>query len=924
MRISRLIPPLSCLTIVLLLAGCAEDDKLSAAEHSTRAEQLLSDGDINAATIEIKNALRDDPKNPDIRWLAGQIYLANGQNAAAEQQFTTALELGLSRADGDLLIVRSWIAQGELEKALEHFEATDLESLTDEGKVLFAELLLKMGEIVRAEEIFLPLTKTSTEKIPAQIGLAKIAVSRGNIDLANTYTRDALEAEADNPFANMIAGEIAVSQKRFVEAEKHFTIAAADPRAELLARLGMTRVQLANGEWSSAATALEEIALNTPDLPLVHYLLGLAYYQQNKTAAAVDALETVQTFAPKHNPTLLLLGKLYLDNGQTELANNALSTLFASDPNNVTGRNLLAATRLRMNLPEEALSILGNSVSVETNDVLALITAGSALLAINDHAQAATLLEKAATLVDDPSRINSQLAKLHLAAGDVDTAVEEFRKLTQTDSSNPQHQLLLAYSLVRQGKLEQALASADQLEDQGLPALSANLKGAIALAQNQLPEAREQFEKAITADTSYIPPRLNLARIAQAENRFAYATKIFDDVLAIDPNNLAATLGLADLEIQNDQKPAAVKRLKAAAKNTKSANLLLTLARLIRADGDTLAALDYAQQAQIIEPQNPAPARMIAAIQVSQGLPNEGLRTLESIPADRRTDPFNLTLAQLYRMNNRPDRAREILTELVERSPSNLEILVNSVSLELEEKNIEKAESLLTDYSKTEEPAMRIVATLRGDIHRAAGRHQQAIDAYTEAFNLNPTGNLVSSLTGELIADKQEARAQKLLTDWVNEHPDDLGRMLQLANMRIVANDQEGALRLYEQILVEQPTQPLALNNLAWLYFEKNDPRAIELANQIAETNPERPEVLDTIGWIFVVQGDKNRGLQLLSMAHEKNPESAEITYHLAVAYHRTGDPEKATQLYSTLTADHPDYANTEEVARFAKELVNE
>ena len=310
MRISRLISSLSCLTIVLLLAGCAEDDKLSAAEHSTRAEQLLSDGDINAATIEIKNALRDDPKNPDIRWLAGQIYLANGQSAAAEQQFTTALELGLSRADGDLLLVRSWIAQGELEKALEHFEANDLDSLTDEGKVLFAELLLKMGEIVRAEEIFLPLTKTSSEKIPAQIGLAKIAVSRGNIALASTYTRDALEAEVDNPFANMIAGEIAVSEKRLAEAEKHFNIAAADPRAELLARLGMTRVQLANGDWSSAATALEEIALNCSGSATRSLLTRVGLLPAEQNCISSRCLGDCPGFRTQTQPDPITLGQV--------------------------------------------------------------------------------------------------------------------------------------------------------------------------------------------------------------------------------------------------------------------------------------------------------------------------------------------------------------------------------------------------------------------------------------------------------------------------------------------------------------------------------------------------------------------------------------------------------------------------------------
>lgn len=924
MRISRLISSLSCLTIVLLLAGCAEEEKLSAAEHSARAEQYLATGELNTAIIEIKNALRIEPENPDLRWLAGQIYLASGQSPAAEQQFTRALELGLSRADGDLLLVRSWIAQGELEKGLDHFSNKDPDSLTDEGKVLFADLLLNSGETSRAEEMFLALVDSPSERSSAQLGLARIAVSRGDTALATRYVNSVLTEDPSNPFANMIAGELAVGENHLVEAEKYFSVSAGDPRTELLSRLGMTRVQLARGEASSAASALEEIISTHPSTPLAHYLLGLAHYQQNNFSAAIDSLEQLRALAPKHNPTLLLLGKLYLDDNQLERANSLLTTLFTSDPENTAGRNLLATTRLRMNLPEEALSILGDAVSVETNDLVALITAGSALLAMNKHSQATALLEKAATMVDDPARINSQLAKMHLAAGDVDTAVQEFQKLTQSDSENPQHHLLLAYSLVRQGKLEQALASADQLENQGLTALSANLKGAIALAQNQLPEASEQFEKAIAADPSFIPPRLNLARIAQAENRLADATGFFSDVLAIDPDNAAAALGLANLDVKNDQKPAAIKRLKAAVKNTKNPALLLTLSRLTGTEGDALAALDYAQQARLIAPMDPAAARAVAAIQVSQKLSGEALRTLESIPVDRRDDAFNLNLAQLYHMNNRTDEARELLTTMSKRSPTNVNVMISSISLELEEENIEKAETLLTSYSRTEEPVMHIVATLRGDIHRAAGRHQQAIDAYTEAFKSNPTGNLVSSLTGELLADKQEARAQQLLTEWVNEHPDDLVRMLQLANMRIVANDQEGALLLYEQILVEQPTQPLAMNNLAWLYFEKNDPRAIELAKQIANTNPERPEVLDTVGWIFVAQGDKKRGLQLLSMAHERNPESAEITYHLAVAYHRTGDSEKATQLFSTLTGNHPDYANNAEVARFAKELANE
>jgi len=911
----------------LPLKGCGGENTKSAEEHSTSAQQYLIEGDVGSATIEIKNALRSDPKNPEIRWLAGQIYLAAGQSAAAEKEFTKALELGISRADNDLPLVRTWIAQGDFKKGLDYFEAKDFESLSDEAKILYAELLLEVGEIVRGEKIFSRLIDIPAVKAAARLGLARIAISRGNLELANEFVQSTLEAEPNNPFANLIAGELAVTELQLDEAENYFAAAAAsptaNPRTEVIARLGTVRIQLARKELEAAKTALAAILTDYPSVPLAYYLQGLTYYQLGDASSAKKALETAQTLAPKHNPTLLFLGKLYLDDGQLELANTTLTTLFASDPGNSTGRTLLAVTKLRLGQPDEALSVLDNTVNEQSNDLLALITAGSALLAIDEYSRGSLLLERAATLADDPRLIRSQLARAHLVSGDIDTAIDEYRALTETDDSNPQHHLLLAYSLVRQGELDLAMESADKLEAQGLIALSANLKGAIELARQQPVKARILFESALEQDPKFVPARLNLARIAMAENRWGDAKIMFTETLEIDPDNTIATLGLADVEIKNGNRPAAIQILKESNKSVNDPKILLALARLTMAEGEPLKALDYAHQARRLAPSDPIVARTEATIQTGQGRLLEALESLESIPVSRRNDAFEIHLAQLYRLNERPEQARDVLQKVMNRSPSNIAAVINAISLELEAGEIEKAESLLSSVPDGKEQNRHLVLTLQGDIYRTSGRHQQALESYSNAFEISPNSNLIASIVGELTTLGQNSLATYRLTEWIAQHPEDLSSKLMLANMKMVAGKKGAAVDLYEQILVQEPSQPLALNNLAWLYHEQNDPNALNLATQIADSNPDRADVLDTAGWILIHRGDKKRGLALLSEAHDKAPESTEILFHFAVAQQRNDNKQEATRLLADLQTMDPKYAQQSEVRAFATEIAS-
>ena len=122
-----------------IISGCGPDADMSSKAHANRAQQLLDEGKLKPAILEIKNALRTEPTDAELRWLAGTIYLEAGENAAAEKEFAKAIELGIHNVDSELSLVRSWVAQGKLKEGLDYFGAKELSSTAGELESVLRE-----------------------------------------------------------------------------------------------------------------------------------------------------------------------------------------------------------------------------------------------------------------------------------------------------------------------------------------------------------------------------------------------------------------------------------------------------------------------------------------------------------------------------------------------------------------------------------------------------------------------------------------------------------------------------------------------------------------------------------------------------------------------------------------------------------------
>src|SRR5690606_28435531 len=99
-----------------------------------------------------------------------------------------------------------------------------------------------------------------------------------------------------------------------------------------------------------------------------------------------------------------------------------------------------------------------------------------------------------------------------------------------------------------------------------------------------------------------------------------------------------------------------------------------------------------------------------------------------------------------------------------------------------------------------------------------------------------------------------------------------------------VAGDATTAMKWYQQTIELAPGNATALNNLAWIYYEQKDSRALELAKRAHELAPASPPILDTYGWILVEQGQVAEGIKYLQQAAKLAPDAQDIKTHLQEA----------------------------------------
>ena len=135
-----------------------------------------------------------------------------------------------------------------------------------------------------------------------------------------------------------------------------------------------------------------------------------------------------------------------------------------------------------------------------------------------------------------------------------------------------------------------------------------------------------------------------------------------------------------------------------------------------------------------------------------------------------------------------------------------------------------------------------------------------------------------------LLEHDDRAGARRALEEAVRLAPRAVRLMTTLAQLEEQAGDDDAAIARYRRILELQPTNVVALNNLAFaLAVRRNAPaEALPSARRAASLAPRSGIVLDTVGWVEHLLGNHDVAATLFDQAVQLESDHAEIRLHAA------------------------------------------
>jgi tetratricopeptide (TPR) repeat protein len=213
----------------------------------------------------------------------------------------------------------------------------------------------------------------------------------------------------------------------------------------------------------------------------------------------------------------------------------------------------------------------------------------------------------------------------------------------------------------------------------------------------------------------------------------------------------------------------------------------------------------------------------------------------------------------------------------------------------------------------------RLIAA--GDLASTIGENQAALASYQSAWDKAKSGETLRRLYDAMVRNKKGPEALQLLKKWSAENPTDYDTRFLITSVAINEGRYDDAIAETEAMKGALPDNPVLLNNLAWLYGEKNNPRAFEIGAKALELATESPDILDTVGWLEVEKGDPKKGLTHLAKSYKLASANPVIAYHYAVALNRTGDKSASKATLTELLKTKAVFKERPDAEKLLKDL---
>jgi len=747
---------------------------------------------------------------------------------------------------------------------------------------------------------------------PALVKSAKDYLAKGDTNAAAIQLRSALQKAPDNAEARYLLGTVLSGRRDFAGATKELrrALELGYPADEVLPTLA--RALLEDGDAKELIDEFGNTKLGNPDAQAaLKTTLGNAQISLRNLVGAEAAYNAALAAKADYPDALLGIATLRMESGNLAEAKKIVDTVLAQ-PQPPAEASLFKSQLLAADgQPDAARAVLQKVLEVKPDYLQARYQLASLLIAKGDLEQASAQIAAIKKISPQDGRayffealIASQRGDLPAAreailqvlkrspdhvpslllAGEIEYRAKQFnqaedylRRALQRAPGLPYAERLLATTYLRLGSPLHALEVLQPALSRGSrdPQLMA-VAGEASLAVGDVPKAAQYFAQSSSLDPGNAAARTRLGQVRFAEGDTEGAIHDLEAASAMEPNVSTADLALvADFlrQKQFDQALAAVGRLEQKQPNSALVYNLKGIVYLSKRD--------------------PAMARASfeRALQIQP----------DFLPAVN-------NLAQLDRIENKPEAARQRYQALLEKQPNNEQVLLGLANLlQSLGGDPNEIESLLKKAVIANPQSINVRVALV-TFYTRKGDSKQALLAAQEANTALPNDPRTLELLGQVqLATGDATLAVDTFSKQVTAQPGAVEPLMRLAGALVALKDYDKAIEKLREALKINPDLYEASREI--VAIDVRSGRTDQALTEIKAIQQRQPK--DVRG--YVLEGDFLAGQQkwaqaeaAFRVAQKLAPDDGTVALRIYAVMSNGGKPTAADLAADKWMKEHP------------------
>lgn len=932
-KISNRSPAIISLPILLVFGlmsacGLAMDNE----DRLDRAQKAYEDEDFQAAVIDVKNVLQDEPDNAQARILLGRASLRVNDPESAEKEFRRALGLNVPLQVIAIDLGQAMLRLGQFNEILDEI---DEEVAEDEAQRI--AILKLRGDAMMGLELwsgardwFRAALELDDADLEARLGLIRSYIAEGDLAGGREELDKFMAGSPDYIPGLLASGSLHLRTRSLNASEADYekaldlAEAAGNIEQQAMALAGLVDVALAKQNLSAARTAVDRLMELAPEaIRSLYYSARVSYFEGDDEEAQAQLNELLSR-APGIEAAELLLGAVNLRMGNLGQAEMYLSSVLAANPENNDARRFLAQTRLRQNRAGEAAELLEPILRADTTDPDALALALQAGVSSGDVSGTIQLLEENLAQNPDDTERKLDLISIYLAAGRFDDAETLLLTIDESDDeAGPRRGLMTVVTAMQQGRTGEALDLAAELAEAWPENAEFQiLLGRIALRLERYDTARSALLAAQKLSPDNTETYIDLARVEIATGNVAAAKRQLMAGLDRLPGNAGLMVTLGRIAAGSGEYEDALTWFTEAAEADPNAfEPRSLLARLQMNQRNFRMAADAAAAALAINPQDAETHNLLGLAQRNIGELSDAANSFEKASnLDLGRYEYRINAAATYVALERLAEAERVLKRNNEVPLDDVNASVLLAIVKSRQGDPEAAMAIARQLQETY-PENAVPLSLEAELLLVAEDYAGASDLLEKSMRLDPEEWRLVYRAYQVRQAGGIADPQKSLLAFLEINPESATIRNTLAEYYREIGDMESAMSAWEMVLENDPEHVSALNNLAMAYVDIKPDQAEELARKAYGLAPDNGLVVDTLGWVQINNGKLEQGIATLQDAVQLSEGMPEIQYHLAVGLAKSGRTDEAEEILKEILASNEDFAGRQQAMELLTSL---